>query len=432
MDKEKLKKNLLLLKEKLAFLKPWDMEEEVGEDLEIRQMHSFSSGEDSRMNGWQEREKTPWERRRGRGIVLGGLVVLTVLVAGSFLYYSRHHEFTEYVVTSTDENLDIDGTEYAVLGNNIVKYSSDGVFSVNSHNEMKWSAAYSMQTPITDICNKTMVIAEQQGNQVYVLNEEGLLGNFKTALPILKAHVSRQGVVVLILEDEDVTWIELYDSVGTELAKVKTTVQDYGYPLDVAITPDASRMMVSFLGINGGKLNSKIAFFDFSSVAGSDESHMTGTVDYPGRVFPEVYFADTSTPVALGDTGFVVFKNGKTPEERTSVTFEKEIISSFYDGEYVGFIFPNDAADCRYEMELYHYNGKRKMQKDFDCEYTEVKMDRGEILLNDAKNCTVYTTSGARRFSSDYEKPVEYFTKIPGYRKYLVITKDSMDHVRIS
>ena len=41
----------------------------------------------------------------------------------------------------------------------------------------------------------------------------------------------------------------------------------------------------------------------------SDESHLTGTLDYTGQVFPEVYYADASTPVALSDTGFVVFKN---------------------------------------------------------------------------------------------------------------------------
>ena len=31
-----------------------------------------------------------------------------------------------------------------------------------------------------------------------------------------------------------------------------------------------------------------------------------------------------------------------------------------------------------------------------------------------------------------YEKQVEYFGKVPGYRRYLVITNDSMDRIRIS
>lgn len=430
MDKEKWKERLAVLKEKLAFLKPWDMddmEDGLDDDLEVQEFSSevHPSGE--------EAAKAPvWQSRRKKAILGGCAVLAAVLVAGGFYFYNRYHTFTEYVVTSTDENLDIDGTEYVVLGRSVMKYSPDGVFCVDTHNQSDWSVAFSMQTPITDVCEETMVIAEQQGRQVYVFNADGLLGNFETDLPVLRAQVSRQGVVALILDDADVTWIRLYTSTGEQIATVKTTVADYGYPLDIAITPDASKMMVSFLGIQSGSLNSKIAFFDFSSASVSDDSHLTGTLDYPGRVFPEVYYADASTPVALGDSGFVVFRNGEAPEERASVEFEDEIISSFHDDDYVGFVFSNETTENRYRIELYTYQGRRRMQEEFDTDYAEVKMDRGEILLYNAKSCTVYTTWGTRRFSSDYEKQVNFFAKLSGFRSYLVITEDSMDHIRIS
>ena len=74
---------------------------------------------------------------------------------------------------------------------------------------------YSMQAPIADICDGTMVIAEQQGTQVYIVNRDGLLGNFETQIPILKARVSRQGVVALVLQDDTVTWVNLYQADGT-------------------------------------------------------------------------------------------------------------------------------------------------------------------------------------------------------------------------
>lgn len=429
MDKDRNTERLNMLKKKLAFLKPWDMDEEVGEDLDVREMSSSGSGRDA---GWGGKRLTHQEMGRRKAYAIGIAAVLAVLVAAGFLYYNGHHTFTGYVITATEECLDIAGTQYVMLGNKIVKYSSDGIFCVNTRNEAEWSAAYSMQTPITDVCGETMVIAEQQGKQVYVVNSKGMLGNFETSLPILRADVSSQGVVALILDDEDVTWVEMYDTSGTKLAGIKATFKESGYPLDVAITPNASRMMVSFLTVDQGSVNTRIAFYDFSSASESDESHLTGSIDYPGMVFPEVYYADASTPVALSDTGMVVFRNSKTPQEKKTVTFEKEIVSSFHDEEYVGFVFNNEAEDCRFEMELYSYSGKKVMEKEFDCDYTEVKMDRGEILLYDAKDCTVYTTSGTRRLATDYEKQVEYFAKIPGFRKYLVITNDSMDRIRIS
>ena len=279
MNRDKWKEYWERLKPKLAFLKPWDMNEDVGDDLEVREMSSTDH-----QNSWNSKAETPWERTRRKRYAVITMAALVAIVAGCFLYYNGHHSFTEYVVTSTTENLDIAGTEYAMLGNYIVKYSSDGVFCVNSHNEVRWSAAYSMQTPIIDICGQTMVIAEQQGRQVYVVNEDGLLGSFTTSLSILKAHVSKQGVVVLILEDSDVTWIEMYDTSGSEIAKIKTTLQDSGYPLDVAITPNAKRMIISFLQPSGGTLKSSISVYDFSSSEDADDTHLIGTETYE-RIF---------------------------------------------------------------------------------------------------------------------------------------------------
>lgn len=415
------------IKEKLNFLKPAGRNQADPYETQAQEIRLLHPEDQEQKEMAVSTGMGPGKRK-----LFGIGILAAVAVWWALSYYSSHRCYTEYKILSTEENTDIAGTEYAVLGSSIAKYGPDGIFCVNSRNELKWSAAYSMQTPVTDICGKTMVIAEQQGTQVYVVNEKGVMGNFKTTLPIMKARVSEQGVTALILKDADVTWIELYDSAGTELAKIKATLEDSGYPLDVALTSGASRMMVSYLGIRQGSLNTKIAFYDFTSAAESDESHLTGTLDYPGQVFPEVYYADSVTPVAVSDTGFVVFDGKKAPGEKERITFEREILSSFHDGNYIGFVFPNEAADCRYEMELYRYSGKRKMKKEFDCDYEKVKMDGGEILLYDAKNCMVYRTSGMQRFQAAYEKQVSYFTKLSGSGKYLVITKDSMDRIQIS
>ena len=120
MNRDKWKEYWERLKPKLAFLKPWDMNEDVGDDLEVREMSSTDH-----QNSWNSKAETPWERTRRKRYAVITMAALVAIVAGCFLYYNGHHSFTEYVVTSTTENLDIAGTEYAMLGNYIVKYSSE-------------------------------------------------------------------------------------------------------------------------------------------------------------------------------------------------------------------------------------------------------------------------------------------------------------------
>ena len=71
------------------------------------------------------------------------------------------------------------GTQYQQAGKNLYRYNSDGVSCVTRENEVIWSITYNMQAPISDVSGTTMVIAEQQGNQIYVVNEDGLVGSFE-------------------------------------------------------------------------------------------------------------------------------------------------------------------------------------------------------------------------------------------------------------
>lgn len=374
--------------------------------------------------------------RRGEKDQVTLYLLVTLAAAGliaaiSFWFYNRTHLFDDYTVLQSVEENDVEGTQYALLGKNVIKFSHDGVFCVTTSNSTKWSAAYSMQTPVCDICGHTMVIAEQQGDQVYVINTKGVLGSFRTSLPIMKARVSSSGVTAVVLSDTDATWINLYSVDGAVLASVKTTLQASGYPLDIALSPNARQMMVSYLMEEGGVLTGKIVFYDFSSADASDDSHRAGEASYPGTVFPQVYYADSKTPVAVADNGYVVFNSGRKITEKKRVDFHEEIISTFHDDENIGFIFRSRQSDMKYRMQIFNLAGKETMQTEFAFDYSDVRMENGEILLQNASDLYIYRTSGKQKLSVAYKKEARYFDSISGLRKYLVITETSMDRIRL-
>ncbi len=281
------------------------------------------------------------------------------------------------------------------------------------------------------VCGESILLYEQQGYQIFVLTGDGLLGSFETDLPVLKAKVASNGVVALMLRDESDSRIRLCNFDGTVLAEIRTTLQDAGHPVDMALSPDAKSMMLSLVQIGSGSVDSSIVFYDFSSASKSDESHLRGSIDFRDEIFPLVFFATDNCPAAVGDNEFVTFKMGKIPSQDKRVKLESEIVSTFYDEDYIGFVMPNESTEQRYLLQVYRYDGERTANKSFQDGYSEVKMDSGEILFHDAGHMMAFTTSGIQRLNADYDKQIGNFVKLSGFRNYEVLTNSGIERIRI-
>jgi len=406
------------------------LDEESDDNLQVEE-RPLSSGNILKINLPEGDLKSRLEtRRRRKRIIWTAVVAAVVFTVGGFVLYNKYHTFNDYIIADSIENKVAAGTKYESAGKNIYRYNSDGVSCVSRTNELKWSITYNMQAPIADICGSTMVIAEQQGNQIYVINEDGLIGSFESLLPILKVRVSKQGVVAAVLEDDDVTWVNLYQPDGTQIAGDKTTIPESGYPLDIDISPNGEKLAVSYLSVSEGLMTSTAAFYDFGSSGSTAENHLVGSEEFTAVIMPEIYFTGNSSAAAVTDSGFVVFKGGSM-KQTASVTFEEEIVSTFHDDERIGFLFKGD-EEHDYRMELYNYRGKRKTSSQINASFDEIRIQNGQILMYGEKSCHVFTMSGVTRFSSAYEKTIEDMFYFSEFRKYLIITRDSFDRIRIS
>lgn len=431
MNKDKWKDISGNLFKRLQFLRI-EEDPEQEDDIQIEET-SLSSGNISKKDLPEGDLKEKLARNRRwvfrRRIAL---LILAVLIVGGFTLYNRMYTFTDYVIVDSYENEVASGSQYEAVGKNIYRYNSDGVSCVSRKNELKWSITYNMQAPIADVCGETMVIAEQQGNQVYVVNKEGLVGNFETLLPILKVRVSKQGVVAVVLQEENVTWVNLYQSDGTSIANDKTTVAESGYPLDIDLSPDGQKLAVSYLGIKEGIINSRVVFYHFGAAGQSEKNHIVSSESYTETVIPEVYFTDNSRAVAVADNGFMVFKGSDAPKQSASVAFEEEIISTFHDGSRIGFLFRSTNEEYPYRMELYSYGGRKKTSREIDADFDKIKIQNGQILMYSDNRCDIFLLSGRKRFSSAYEKEIVELFYFSEFRKYMDITQDSFDRIKVS
>lgn len=363
-------------------------------------------------------------------------VILTIVLVASVGYGVYHHVkvYRHYTLVSGEERSDDNATQYVFLKKGcILKCNPNGVTCVNKSNEVQWNTTFTMQNPILDICGTTVAVADQRGNEVYIFNENGLVGNFKVEYTLTKIRVAKQGVVAAVLEDGDVTWINVYDSQGNIIVKNKTSIGKAGYPLDMDISSDGLKMAVSFAGIQNQMLNFKVDFYNFSSVGKDQENNLVKEVEYENSVIPQVQFLGGDYAVAFRDDGVTVFSGKHVPEEKKNIAVAQEIVSTFYDDDYFGIITESDEEEQthRYKMELYRKNGTKCFQTYFDMEYSEVKIHGEEVFLYNSSETMVYTTAGKLKYSAAYDKQISEVIPAEGLGKYMIITPDSVDIIKI-
>lgn len=404
------------------------MNEEEHEDTvnTIKSLWTLKKSEDG--PSFLEKLKNHRNMLRNRWVIIG----LVAAIAALGLYvFSLIYVAEGYTVVSSAKRNDISGTKYENFGKRLLKYSSDGVSCLDGSEEVLWSSTYSMQTPILDICGTTAAVAEKDGTQVFVYNGEGLLGQFKTLLPIEKIRVAEQGVVSVVLEDGDNTWINFYDANGELIAENRTSIEESGYPLDVDLAPDGLKLVVSYLQTMEGSIRTNVSFYNFDSVGKAETNNLVSSFSYENVVVPEVRFVDENTAVAFRGDGFSVYKGKQIPEETDSVTFESEVLSVFSDDSKLGFVFASDDKEYKYQMQLYNLNGKRTMQKYFDFSYRNIKLDGSRILMSNDGEIVLYSTGGRLKGQIKYKTSFEDVISVQGFRKYLVLTQENADVIRL-
>lgn len=91
--------------------------------------------------------------------------------------------------------------------------------------------------------------------------------------------------------------------------------------MDIALSPDGMKIMVSFLWPDQDGLKTRVAFYNFDSIGQTEENNQVNLLTYDGVVAPSVYFVDEQRAVILRNNGFSVCRGTEIPEEKVSVDF---------------------------------------------------------------------------------------------------------------
>ena len=363
-----------------------------------------------------------------RVLTIGAIAALAVLAL--VLYFQRRCYY-DYKILKTSEQEDVVSTKYVEMNGKILRYSPEGVSLENRNLETIWSDIYEMQNPVADVCGTRAVIADRDGTSLRIYDEDGLAGSAITSYSIVKARISKNGLVAAILDGGADTWINYYSSDGSLIAENQTKVDDPGYPLDVAVSDDGQIMMVAYQFVDGSSTTSYVAFYNFGDVGQNEDDRIVSGYNYEGVVVPQVQYLSDSRAVALRDDGFTLYSGRQIPKESKTVEVEQEIVSTFYDDETVGLVFKNDDSENLYRMEVYGIDGKLKFSREFNVPYTDIRMSDGYIIMYNSSQVAVLTGNGTEKYNGTVEGTINDFFKI-GWNRYLLVLDTGVNIMKFS
>lgn len=372
----------------------------------------------------QNKEKRKLKMNRMQWTIVAGVLILAVVLV--YALVKNNKVASSYEVVTSMSRGDDTSVYYCMMRKGMVKYSKDGVAMTNKNGSVLWNQTYEMASPTMTSAGDYVAVGDIGANTIYIFNEYGQLGRVSTDVPIQEIQISEQGVVAAVLSDTSSNYINLYDKQGNSLGSIKASLENTGYPLAIALSPDASKLAVSYLIVKSGSMQSRIVSYDFSDVEGD---HLLDTQELEG-LYPKAAFLDSREVVLFGEKGFVLYQADSKKIE-TQENFESEINSVFCTNQKLGFIFKNEDDNGKYRMEIYNKAGKKSSTYYFDLDYSGMTADDDEVILYNDEEMLIYQMGGRVRFRGTFNTAVTGV--MPSWEDglYWLIDDQSLREIRI-
>ncbi len=379
----------------------------------------------------EDTEERDRRRRRATRIVIIVAVIAAAAVA-AYLLLARFWTYSDYRVTKETDRSDTSATHYLAYGNGYVKYSNDGASYVTVGNDTEWNQSYEMENPMVSVCGSYIAFADRQGETVYILNAEGLQGEFSVNRPISRIDVASQGAVAVMTMDSGTGYLSLYDKTGGQIAEGAIYVENTGTPMDIALSDDGKNLAVSILDVSSGTARTTINFYNFDTAGQNQIDNMVGAFQYADTIIPELAYVGNDTLLAFADSGALVFEGAGSPKETARVETEDEIQGIFYDDSYFGLVYSSASQEAGRSIRVYDTSCRERSLIETDFSYDSIGfLGNHEICLYSTQRCDIYTLSGSLKFSDEFEDEFMGIFHWRGYRSYVFLMEGETERVRL-
>lgn len=358
------------------------------------------------------------------------IILITAIIMAIYVQW-KNKIYTQSTVLSSAEINITQGSNLLPFAGHLLTYSKDGANCMDIKGNAVWNQTFEMQNPIVDMCQNVVAIGDYNGRNIYVMDTAGVMGSITTNKPMRDFCVANNGVVAVVLDDTDTTWIYLYDAKGKELVYFRTTMKESGYPVSVSISPDAQLVCVSYLYVDSGQIKSSVAFYNFGDVGQNSTNNYVSGYDYLDVVVPLARFLDNKSLFAVSDDRIMFYSGAQKPVVIAESLISDNVQSVYYGEEYVGLVFISAGSSNRYRLDVYHRSGELRQSIEFNIEYSDIVFYDDQIIIYNESECSIYNNSGTEKYHGRFDKSVLMLIPQNASYRYMLVTPDSIDSIEL-
>ena len=358
------------------------------------------------------------------------VVFCVVLFFVSCHLYKTYKTYDGYDVKDTIKIKSGDSTEIEPFGKFICMYSRNGISYIDEHDSV-WNESHEMKNPMVDVCQNYLAITDKNTNTIFVYNKSGKQGEITTSYPVVKMEVAKQGVVAVLLRNNDVNYIEMFDKDGTLLVSHKTLLTDNGYPLNFTLSDDGKQIIVSYVNLQNGVVSNKVSVYDFGDRGKDKKDRVLKQFDeFKDQVVPTVAYVGDDYVWAVGEHMVSMLTVGSNPRVKDSVKIKDDIHQVFYSRDYMGLIFETDDDKHPYKVKVYNKSLKMVMETYIDMNYSDIAISGDNVLVYNGSSAKLISMKGVKKFDYHFKKAISKIIPLND-EEYLIKRKNELQRVTL-
>lgn len=189
---------------------------------------------------------------------------------------------------------------FSVYRDYLVKCSADGIRLLDKKGAEVWTGSVPLNKPLARSNGKELLVADIDGQDLYVLNEDGIVWKDRLDVSIINADISKEGFVTLVTSSKRYNGeVRVYDTHGVELFR---SIIANNFVVAAKISPSSEEMAVNSINTNGIKACTSIKFFKMDSSELGEKN-----LETYDSIFSAIFYAAAGELFAVGDREIVGF-----------------------------------------------------------------------------------------------------------------------------